>query len=208
MALKVRTVEVAGIFTALHAMRNPLNSWDKSDSHQGHIGDADKDLVKRLIKSGPEHCKFLRAIYVSCEVWGPMYWWAEADTYKVGTVRNSCSKMHKLMAKPFELDDFEHDGMDAACTEHLKSIIDLLNIERGYYLNSKDVTYWRNTLLLLPESYIQRSTWTMSYAVLRNIYHQRKNHKLPEWHTFCDWIETLPESWMITDKEENQEVDE
>lgn len=198
MSLQVRTVEAGGFFTALHAMRNPKNSWHLYDSHNGHVGPNDMKLAKQLISAGPEHSKFLRAIYVSCEVWAPMYWWAEADTYKVGTVRNSCSKMHKLMSKEFELDDFAHDGMDDIAVTHLESIIELLNVQRAFYLTKKDPVYWRNTLLLLPESYIQRSTWTLNYAVLRNVYFQRRNHKLPEWHTFCNWIETLPESWMIT----------
>lgn len=198
MSIKVRTIEVGGIFTALHAMRNPLNSWDKSDSKNGIIGEADRKLCEQLITAGPEHCKFLRSIVVSCEVWGTMYWWAEADTYKVGTVRNSCSKMHKLMSKSFELEDFATDGMDDIAVEHMKTWIEMLNVERDRYLQTKDKTYWRNVLLMLPDSYIQRSTWTLSYAVLRNIYRQRQNHKLTEWHEFCDWIKTLPESWMIT----------
>lgn len=198
MSIKLRTIEVAGIFTALHAMRNPLNSWDKSDSHNGHIGDNDRKLATQLIQAGPEHCKFLRSITVSVETWGTMYWWAEADTYKVGTVRNSCSKMHKLMSKPFELEDFATDGMDDIAVEHMKTWIEMLNVERDKYLQTKDKTYWRNVLLMLPDSYIQRSTWTLNYAVLRNIYRQRQNHKLTEWHEFCDWIKTLPESWMIT----------
>lgn len=199
MSIKVRTIEVGGIFTALHAMRNPLNSWDRSDSQCGHVGENDKKLALQLIRAGSEHCKFLRAITVSAEVWGTMYWWAEADTYKVGTVRNSCSKMHKLMSKEFELEDFATDGMDDIAIEHMKTWIEMLNVERDRFLQTKDKTYWRNVLLMLPDSYIQRSTWTLNYAVLRNIYKQRQNHKLTEWHTFCDWIETLPESWMITD---------
>lgn len=205
MSIALRTIEVDGIFTALHAMRNPMNSWDKSDSHNGTIGPKDRDLAERLIRAGTEHCKFLRCITVSVEVWGPMYWWAEADTYKVGTVRNSCSKMHKLMSKPFELDDFAHDEMTDVCVTHLETWIEMLNKERDLFLQTKDKTHWRNVLLMLPESYIQRSTWTLNYAVLRSIYRQRKNHKLTEWHRFREWIETLPESWLITlDMEENE----
>lgn len=195
--MEVKTVEVAGIFTALHAMRNPLNSWDKSDSHNGFVGPADKALAQRLISAGPEHCKFLRAIYVSCEVWAPMYWWQEADTYHF-TVRNSCSKMHKLTAKEFEFDDFEHTHMTELGMDSLQAIVNMLNSYRNTYMMTHDNAVWRDLLLILPDSYIQRSTWTTNYATLRNIFSQRRNHKLPEWHQFCDWIRTLPESWMIT----------
>lgn len=195
--MHVKTVEVAGIFTALHAMRNPMNSWDKSDSHNGYVGPNDKKLAKSLITSGTEHAKFMRAIYVSCEIWAPMYWWQEADTYHF-TVRNSCSKMHKLTAAEFTMDDFEHSQMTESGLESLQAVVNMINAYRRTYLLTRSPEAWRDLLLLLPDSYIQRSTWTTNYATLRNVYFQRRNHKLPEWHMFCDWIRTLPESWMIT----------
>ena len=204
--MQVKTVEVAGIFTALHAMRNPMNSWDKSDSHNGYVGPNDKKLAKSLITSGTEHAKFMRAIYVSCEVWAPMYWWQEADTYHF-TVRNSCSKMHKLTAAEFTMDDFEHSQMTESGLESLQAVVNMINAYRRTYLLTRSPEAWRDLLLLLPDSYIQRSTWTTNYATLRNVYFQRRNHKLPEWHQFCDWIRTLPESWMITCEEVGDEND-
>ena len=215
--------EIVGWESAIRGMRNPMNSWDKSDSWYGcgsefddhlepedcdmdnckncHfcIGKNDLDLMKRLAKAGTDHRKFMRMIVVYADVTAPLYWWKEADTYKVGTVRNSCSTMHKITAKEFTLDDFSHEHLLASdITEKgtslglMKDIIDVLNTYRNEYLKSKDKTYWWQLIQLLPASYNQRATLMLNYEVLANIYHSRRNHKLDCWVDFCKWIETLP----------------
>lgn len=242
--IKVENTCVCGWEAAIRGMRNPLNSWDKSDSGycQGRssfcntcnlkpdddyapcylatemkgkefvVGVNDFDLMKRLVSAGSDHSKFMRMINVTVDVTAPLYWWKEADTYKVGTVRNSCSTMHKISAKEFTLDDFSHEHLIGDCIEFLTNIIDVLNEVRDAYIdydnikdklisditNKKDL--WWQLIQLLPSSYNQRATLQLNYAVLRNIYHSRKNHKLDEWHTFCDWIESLPYSELITMK--------
>lgn len=213
--LKIENTEVYGWEAAIRGMRNPKNSWDKSDSSwehienpqtmntakfQFHIGDADFDLMKRLAKAGNDHGKFMRMITVTFDVTAPLYWWKEADTYKIGTVANSCSTMHKLADKKFELDDFSHEHLTHSKIYVLERIIGILNIERKNFLETRDKKYWWQMIQLLPSSYNQRRTVQMNYAVLKNIYHARKNHKLDEWHTFCEWIESLPYSELITEK--------
>ena len=231
--IKIENVEVVGWESAIRGMRNPMNSWDKSDSWYGcpygendhteskychnscHndcdfcVGDNDLDLMKRLVKAGTDHRKFMRMIVVYADITAPLYWWKEADTYKVGTVRNSCSTMHKITAKEFTLDDFSHEHLIVASLNSLKRTIDELNACRDGYLNEDISNYpewkkevWWQIIQLLPSSYNQRATVMLNYEVLANMYHSRKNHKLDEWHTFCVWVETLPYSELITRKGE------
>lgn len=222
--IKIDRADTYGWEAAVRGMRNPMNSWDKSDSHycwepqypgggcfgcelnSDHncrvdkyvVGAADLDLMKRLIKSGTDHSKFLRMIGVTCDLTAPLYWWKEYDTYKVGTVANSCSTMHKIHAKKFEREDFSTDHLIPRMKEVLDVTIANLNACRGNYLETNDKKWWWQLIQLLPTSYNQKRTVQLNYAVLRNIYHSRKNHKLDEWHTFCHWIEGLPYSELIT----------
>ena len=202
--IKIENTQVYGFEAAIRGMRNPMNSWDKSDSY--HKGDAfvlgknDLALMKSLVRAGSDHSKFMRMITVTCDITAPLYFYKEWDTYKVGTVRNSCSTMHKIHAKEFTLDDFstEHliiydDGTEMyICDTKYNSldgmifIVDLLNHYRGLYLKTKDKKYWWQMIQLLPSSYNQRATVQLNYAVLRNMYKSRKDHKLDEWHTFCE----------------------
>ena len=226
--IKLENTEVYGWESAIRGMRNPMNSWDKSDSEYkvrctdptskeqiwcdncGYdacnpyfsdseyvVGDNDLNLMKNLVRAGSDHSKFMRMINVAVDITAPLYWWKEADTYKVGTVRNSCSTMHKIHAKEFELDDFSHEHLPESNTV-LGYIVSMLNIYRKNYLETTDKSWWWQMIQLLPSSYNQRATLQLNYAVLRNIYHSRKNHKLDEWHTFCHWIESLPYSELIT----------
>ena len=207
--IKVENIETFGLYGAMRGMRNPLNSWDKADTtvYQEHdkefvnIGVNDLNLATRLIKAGTEHRKFLRMIHVQMDVTAPLYWWKEADTYKVGTTANSCSTMHKIAAKEFTLDDFSHDHLfnDAVVyngyvsTSVLECVIGALNEFRNLYLETKDKRYWWQMIQLLPSSYNQRRTWDMSMETLLSILHQRKNHKLDEWNEFRDiCLEQVP----------------
>ena len=243
--IKIENVEVLGWEHAIRGMRNPKNSWDRSDSsecnmsgnyqckdcHRGTsnycIGANDLDLMIRLSKAGTDHRKFMRMIVVYADITAPLYWWSEYDTYKVGTVANSCSKMHKIHEKEFVLDDFSHNKLfyanllskeewidgdfDYSSISILKTVIEHLNKCRNQYniaeekLKRKDLTdaerkhiasqkkfYWWQMIQLLPSSYNQKRTVMLNYEVLKNMYHSRKNHKLDEWHTFCDFIEKLP----------------
>ena len=211
--IKIENFEVVGWEHAIMGMRNPMNSWDKSDSKlysvaydDGvYVGTNDLDLMKRLVKAGTDHRKFMRMIVVYADITAPLYWWKEFDTYKVGTVRNSCSTMHKITAKEFTIDDFSHEHLIVASLNSLKRTIDDLNACRDGYLNEDISNYpewkkeiWWQLIQLLPSSYNQRSTVMLNYEVLANMYHSRKNHKLDEWHTFCSWVETLPYSELIT----------
>ena len=231
--IKIENTEIVGWEAAIRGMRNPLNSWEKSDSkwysigiptsnpaaindkylsQKYCIGDNDLDLMKRLRNAGTDHRKFMRMITVYVDITAPLYWWKEFDTYKVGTVANSCSTMHKIHAKEFTLEDFscEHlfdtpesefnDSMDV-----LKEVIDILNLYRDHFVkNPHRKDYWWQLIQLLPSSYNQRRTVMLNYEVLANIYKSRRNHKLDEWHVFCEWIENLPYTELITDKvEEN-----
>ena len=212
--IKLKNTDVYGFEAAIRGMRNPWNSWEKSDSYSTYIedehtlqrapfeffvGENDLALMKKLVSAGTDHSKFMRMINVTCDITAPMYWWAEYDTYKVGTVRNSCSKMHTIHKKEFCFADFSHDHLDEdECCEILSEIISKLNFDRKRYLETKDKKYWWQIIQLLPSSYNQRATIQLNYAVLRNMYHARKNHKLDEWHDFCRWIESLPYSELIT----------
>ena len=197
----------------IEGMRNPMNSWDKSDSDFGYIekpgygiqgyvdmGLNDYGLMKRLAKGGPVHGKYRRMIPVMFTVTAPTFWWIEFDTYKVGTVRNSCSKMHKIHVEPFTLDNFAHEGCDEVpeAMETLKDTIARLEWLRQKFNETQEKRYWRALLELLPHGYMMKATISLNYEVLHNIYHGRRNHKVVEWHTFCDWIEQLPYSEIIT----------
>lgn len=205
--IKFENTSVYGWEAAIRGMRNPMNSWDKSDSIIDHIGLAeigenDLKLMKQLIKAGNDHSKFMRMILVTVDITAPLYWWKEFDTYKVGTVRNSCSTMHKIHEKPFELEDFSHEHLCSNSEKILKKVIELLNIERKNFIISKDKFCWWQLIQLLPSSYNQRATVQLNYAVLRNMYHSRKNHKLDEWSQgFTEWVESLPYSELITEED-------
>lgn len=234
--IKIEHTDVYGFEAAIRGMRNPFNSWDKSDSGYvdcenyegvacksecpyGHfciespywhynIGENDLALMRKLAHAGDDHGKFARFINVTVDITAPTYWWLEFDTYKVGTVANSCSKMHKLLEKPFSIDDFSFDGAGAVVNKSAVSgiIIDLLNDAREAYLNFDELKaqdelkegiddkkqIWYAILSLLPMGYNQRRTVQLNYQVLNRIYHARKNHKLDEWHEFCAWVEKLP----------------
>lgn len=232
--IRIENTDVYGFEAAIRGMRNPMNSWERSDSHwcnqeecpmsdyehepaiecnngaYGYcIGENDYKLMKSLVKAGSDHSKFMRMINVIVDVTAPLYWWKEFDTYKVGTVRNSCSTMHKIADKEFALDDFSHEHLlseddcvrcgDVITKNTLLMVIIALNFYRGKYLETNDKRYWWQMIQLLPSSYNllpssynQRATIQLNYAVLRNIYQSRKNHKLDEWRDFCKWIETLP----------------
>lgn len=231
--IKVEINEVMGIHSAMHGMRNPLNSWEKGDTFlsseilcifhpcSGFDGDAimsgaavgenDKTLARKLIDAGPSHRKFMRQIFVSMDIIAPLYWWKEFDTYKVGTTANSCSTMHTIMNKEFTIDDFSHDKMLLGVQRGLGDIVWHLNTLRTKYLDEENPDikkkYWYSIIQLLPSSYNQRRTVTMSYENLRNMYGQRKGHKLDEWRDFCSTIERLPYSNWITDKKEDENND-
>ena len=204
--IKIENVDVFGWESAIRGMRNPMNSWDKSDSDShptlvGDIGHNDLKLMQSLVKAGSDHSKFMRMINVTLDITAPLYWWKEFDTYKVGTVRNSCSTMHKIHSKEFTLDDFSHEHLSEYSTDVLMKTIDTLNFYRAAYIGNRkneDSKYiWWQMIQLLPSSYNQRATVQLNYAVLRNMYHSRKNHKLDEWRDFCAWIETLPYATVL-----------
>ena len=203
MSIRIDNVDVYGFEASIRGMRSPKNSWDKSDSRWSSpdengtdepmyiIGENDLKLMKTLAAAGQDHGKFLRMIHVQLDVTAPLYWWKEADQYKVGTVTDSCSTMHKIHSKEFTLDDFSHEHLYSPLHD-LKPTVDLLNVYRERFIDTKDKEDWWQLIQLLPSSFNQRRTWDLNYAVLRNIYHARRNHKLDEWNTLCDWIETLP----------------
>ena len=213
---------------AIRGMRNPLNSWGKSDSHYCEedcphvmnntepakecdngacvfcIGTNDHNLMHRLVKAGSDHSKFMRMITVYVDITAPLYWWKEFDTYKVGTVANSCSTMHKIHAKEFTLDDFSFERCHENCSWHLESMVGMLNIAREKFLKTNNKVHWDTMIQILPSSYNQKRTVMLNYAVLRNMYHARKSHKLDEWRKFCEWIEMLPYSELITEDYKNE----
>lgn len=228
--IKLQNIETYGWEAAIRGMRNPMNSWDKSDSrfekiqedpaitqveyfgiYGFTIGDNDRQLMRQLVAAGTDHSKFMRQIGVSMDITAPLYWWKEFDTYKVGTVANSCSTMHKIAAKEFEFDDFSHEKLiNSACMEiqeqHIRlspiqtlaTTIECLNAYRDLYLQTKDKKYWWQMIQLLPSSYNQKRTVTLNYAVLRNQYHARRKHKLDEWREYCYQLEDFPCAELIT----------
>ncbi len=207
--LRVENTAVMNLEHAIRGARNPMSSWEKSDSYYDEngayvLGDADLQLGHRLACAGSDHRKFLRQIFVSVDITAPLYWWKEFDTYKVGTVANSTSTMHKIHAKPFSRDDFSHDRLDEQGLAMLDAIIAYLERERLRFLeNKEDRTAWHNMIQILPTGYNQLRTVTMNYENLINIYYARRHHKLAEWHTLCDWIMSLPYAQqLITVKDE------
>ena len=212
--IEIDRVEVMGWEAAIRGMRNPLNSWKKSDSEwqwrgdedtflEYEVGPNDLALMQKLADAGPVHGKFLRMITVYMDITAPLYWWKEFDTYKVGTVANSCSTMHKIHAKKFTLDDFSHEHLMQLSYDSLLHTIRTMDIYRKKYVETKDKRYWDQIIQLLPTSYNQKRTVMLNYEVLRNMYNSRKNHKLDEWRTFCQRIEELPYAELITGKKEN-----
>lgn len=197
--IRLERTSVMNLENAMRGARNPLNSWDRSDSaydDNGNyaLGENDLSLARRLARAGGDHRKYLRMIFVSVDVTAPLYWWKEYDTYKVGTVANSCSTMHKIHSKPFSRDDFSCDRMSPVALECLDNIIAVLEERRLGFIETKDTAFWHDMIQLLPTSYNQMRTCTLNYENLINIYYARRNHKLPEWHEYCRWIETLPYS--------------
>ncbi len=195
--LKVDKVSVMNIENAMRGARNPLNSWERSDSSYDEngtyiLGENDLSLAKRLCKAGSDHRKFIRQIFVSVDITAPLYWWKEFDTYKVGTVANSTSTMHKIHSKPIELEDFSVDKLSEESIKQMTIFIQYIESIRLQYMESKNKEEWYNIIQLLPSSYNQLRTCSFNYETLRNIYNSRKNHKLEEWHIVCDWIHTLP----------------
>ena len=237
--IKIENVEVMGWEHAIRGMRNPMNSWEKSDSgickggdngigcencanqeycthafnRSWQLGKADHDLMMRLAAGGPTHAKYRRMIMVYVDITAPLYWWKEFDTYKVGTVANSCSTMHKIAAKEFTMDDFSHEHLfisrnvpnqfRTTSKDWLLKTIQILNDWRKLYLKTKDKRYWWQMIQLLPSSYNQKRTIMLNYEVLAGIYPMRKNHKLDEWVEFCKWIESLPYSEIIVGKKQD-----
>ena len=206
--ITIERVAVMNLENAMRGARNPLNSWDRSDSyynenHEYILGEQDLSLARRLCTAGSDHRKFIRQIFVSLDITAPLYWWKEFDTYKVGTVANSTSTMHRIHSKPFSLEDFSHDHMDEPTLRQLSLLVDYLESVRLKYRETKDKALWYDIIQLLPSSYHQLRTCTMNYENLTNIYYARRNHKLSEWHTFCQWIETLPYFDVMIRKEES-----
>ena len=207
--IKLEYTQVYNWEGAIRGMRNPFGSWDMSDSMvYGFggtiaIGANDLDLMKRLAKAGSDHRKYMRQIIVSVDITAPLYWWKEFDTYKVGTVANSTSTMHRIHAKPFEMSDFATDHLTESGVALLDNIISFLEDWRVRFNETKNKALWYDIISILPSTYLQRRTVTMNYENLVNMYPARKNHKLDEWHTFCDWIKSLPYSEIITGDEEN-----
>ena len=200
--IKIENIDVYGFEAAIRGARNPMNSWGRMDTCYNNgefeIGENDYKLLKNLTIAGPEHRKWNRMLTVTMDITAPLYWWKEYDTYKVGTVANSCSTMHKIQAKEFALDDFSHEHLNKISIEVLKNVILALNEARQDFIGYKEKEYWWQMIQLLPTSYNQKRTVHLNYEVLGSIYHQRRHHKLDEWHAFCDIIETLPYSEFIT----------
>lgn len=194
--IKIEGTDVYGFEAAIRGMRNPLNSWDKSDTvfdgDKWCVGENDLALMRKLALSGDDHGKFARFINVTADITAPLYIWAEIDTYKVGTVRNSCSFMHRGVSKPFEINDFSVQDERIYDAYTWETLIHQLNVLREVYLETKDETVFFEIRQLLPQGYLQKATWQANYQTLWHIYKARKNHRLPEWHAFCDWIEKLP----------------
>lgn len=208
--ISIQNWDTYGWEASVRGLRNPLNSWDRSDStwdglagerYGFIIGRKDMALMKKLVKAGTDHSKFMRMINVTADITAPLYWWKEFDTYKVGVTTNSCSTMHKIHEKEFVLEDFSTEHLDDFSVDHLETLILYLNSMREMFLETGNNHYWWQMIQLLPSSYNQKRTVQMNYQVLRNIYHARKNHKLNEWRDLCKWIEEkLPYAELITEE--------
>lgn len=205
--IKIERTSVMNFDNAMRGARNPLNSWARYDSGfdaDGNFvfGENDLSLAKRLCSAGTDHRKFIRMIFVSVDITAPLYWWKEYDTYKVGTVANSTSTMHKITSKPFELSDFSVDHMNDQGIKAMEKLIETLEDLRLRFVETKDKELWYTIIQLLPSSYNQMRTCTLNYENLVNIYYARRNHKLSEWHDFCDWAKALPyfEELFITEE--------
>ena len=206
--INIELLEMSGIGSAINGMRNPMNSWSKGDSYyilpddtefHIHIGPNDHDLMMKLRNAGTDHRKFMRMIVVYADITAPLYWWKEFDTYKVGTVANSCSTMHKIADKEFTLDDFSIEHLTDGNRQGFEQcVLSALNTARENFLETKDKLWWWQMIQELPSSYNQKRTVMLNYEVLANIYESRKNHKLDEWRDFCKWAETLSYSELIT----------
>lgn len=196
--IKLERTSVMNLENAIRGARNPMNSWDRMDSYYDEdgnyiLGENDLGLAQKLRRAGSDHRKYVRQIFVSVDITAPLYWWKEFDTYKVATVANSTSTMHKIHAKPFDIDDFSHDHMTPSTLAFMQTVVDELeNIRQKYMNEGKNKEDWYDMIQLLPSSYNQMRTVTMNYETLINIFFARRFHKLQEWHTFCDWIKTLP----------------
>ncbi|WP_407399625.1 hypothetical protein [Treponema sp.] len=208
--ITIERTETAGWEAAIRGMRNPMNSWDKSDSgvldDDIVIGHNDLALMTKLVNSGSDHSKFKRMIIVTADITAPLYWWKEFDTYKVGTVANSCSTMHRIHKQEFTLEDFSTEHLTKDSLEIFQyQIFFWLNYCRERFLETNDKTWWWQMIQILPSSYNQKRTVLMNYEVLSNIYRARKDHKLDEWHDLCRWISSLPYSDLITRKENDND---
>ncbi len=206
--LSVKNIEVMNLNNAIRGARNPMNSWDRSDSYfdeNGNfvLGENDLSLAVRLRRAGSDHRKFLRQVFVTVDITAPLYWWKEYDTYKVGTVANSTSTMHKITSAPFDISHFSTDKMDAETLEKMQGVIDYLEMLRQKFIQTKDKQYWYDIIQFLPSSYEQMRTCTMNYENLIGIFFARKNHKLDEWHRFCEFVESLPYSRELIICEDN-----
>lgn len=195
--IKLERTSVMNIENAIRGARNPLSSWDRMDSAYNEdgdyiLGENDLGLGMRLAKAGSDHRKFIRQIFVSVDITAPLYWWKEFDTYKVGTVANSTSTMHKLHSKPIVMEDFSFDKLTGESERFAREMVDYIESVRLKYMENKDKAYWWDLIQLLPSSYNQMRTCTMNYENLTNMYYARRNHKLDEWHVFCDWVKSLP----------------
>ena len=195
--INITKVNVYNFENAIRGARNPMNSWDRIDSYYDNtgqyiLGENDLELASKLCKAGSDHRKFMRQIILSADIYAPLYWWKEFDTYKIGTTANSTSTMHKIHSRPFTINDFSHDQLDSDCKELLLNLLNLLEKARENYNISKNKSEWYKMIQLLPSGYNQLRTCTMSYENLVNMYNARKSHKLNEWREFCDWITTLP----------------
>ena len=204
--IKIDNIKIFNLARAVYSARNALNSWAKSDSDLENdiLGEADLGLAMKLANAGSDDRKFLRQIIVSMDILAPFYWWKEYDTYKVGTVANSCSTMHRIHSNEFRLSDFSWEHLDEPGLQLMEAIIDYLNHNRKLFNETKDKQYWHNMIQILPTSYNQLRTVTLNYEVLRNMYHARKHHKLAEWRELCKRIESLPYSQLITGEEKGE----
>ncbi len=205
--IKIENTSVMNMDNAMRGARNPLNSWARIDSYtdengQFVFGPNDLDLAKRLSRAGTDHRKYLRMIFICVDVTAPIYWWKEYDTYKIATVSNSTSTMHKIHSKPFEMSDFSTDHMTEESLKAMEGFVEYLETVRLKYIETKDKKYWYDMIQLLPSSYNQKRTLTFNYETAANIFRSRKDHKLDEWHEFCDWIRELPYAKQIVTLEE------